>query len=101
MLNTTPSVHPSIHPSNPSEPYVETPPGEGKKLITLQHTLHQIAQRTPKVLSAGQVVLINEQHVMLERSIEMRLKPQFEDDVVMVAVDMRIDAIEAFEHLSD
>jgi hypothetical protein len=38
---------------------------------------------------------------MLETGIEMRLKTQFENDVVMVAVDVGIYPIEAFEHLSD
>lgn len=38
---------------------------------------------------------------MLEAGIEMRLKAEIQDDVVVVTIDVRVHAIQAFEHLSD
>jgi hypothetical protein len=55
-------------------------------LITPQHTLHQIAQGTPEILAAtGQSMLINEQHVVFEASVEMRLETQLNYDRVVVS----------------
>lgn len=46
-------------------------------------------------------MLIDEKHVMLEARIEMRLEAQLNDDRVVVAVDVRIDAVQTLEHVSD
>lgn len=46
-------------------------------------------------------MLVNEQHVMLETRVQVRLQPEMHNDGVMVAVDMRVDAVETFEDLSD
>jgi uncharacterized membrane-anchored protein len=71
-------------------------------LITPQHTLHQIAQGTPEILAAtGQSMLINEQHVVFEASVEMRLETQLNYDRVVVAVDVCIDTVQALEHVAD
>jgi len=45
-------------------------------------------------------VLVNKQNVVLETGIEMRLESEVEDDRIMVAVDVRVYAVKAFEHLS-
>lgn len=70
-------------------------------LVALQHAVHEISQRTPKVLSACQAVLVNEEHIVLEAGIQMRFQAQLNDDRVMVAVDVRVDTIEALEDLAD
>lgn len=38
---------------------------------------------------------------MLEAGIEVRLESKLQNDVVMVAVNMGINPIETFEHLSN
>lgn len=38
---------------------------------------------------------------MLEARVEMRFEAQLNDDWVVVAVNVRIDAIQALEHVSD
>ena len=69
-------------------------------LITSQHAVHQITQRSPKVFTAiGQSMLIDEQYVVLEAGIEMRLQTQLDDDGVVVAVDVGVDTVEALEHV--
>lgn len=46
-------------------------------------------------------MLIYEQNVVLEAGVEMWLETQVDNDRVVVAVDVRIDAIEALEDLAD
>lgn len=46
-------------------------------------------------------MLINEEHIVLEARIEVRLQTQLDNDGVVVAVDVRVDAVEALEHVSD
>lgn len=46
-------------------------------------------------------MLINEQDIVLETGIEMRLETQLDDDVVVVAVDVRVHAVQALEHVAD
>ena len=46
-------------------------------------------------------MLVDEQYVMLEARIEMRLQTQLDDDGVMVAVDVSVDTVEALEHVPD
>lgn len=46
-------------------------------------------------------MLVDEKYVVLEASIEMRFQAQFDDDRVVVAVDVGIDAVQALEHISD
>lgn len=43
-------------------------------LIAPQHTVHEVSQGTPKVLSAGKVVLVNEEDILLKAGIEMWLQ---------------------------
>ena len=45
-------------------------------------------------------MLINEQHIVLEARIQMRLKTQMHHDRVMMTVDVRIDTVETLEQLS-
>jgi hypothetical protein len=71
-------------------------------LIALQHTLHEIAQRAPKVFAAiRKTMLINEQHVVLEARIQVRLQSQLNDDRVVVAVNVRVNTVEALEHVAN
>jgi hypothetical protein len=73
-----------------------------QRSITPQHALDKITQRTPKVLTAVcQSMLINEQDIVLEARIEMRLETQLNDDVVVVAVYVRVHAVQALEHVAD
>jgi hypothetical protein len=46
-------------------------------------------------------MLIDEENIVLEAGIEMRFKPQLDDDGVVVAVDVGVDAVEALEHVAD
>ena len=46
-------------------------------------------------------MLVDEQHVVLEARVQMRLQPQLHDDRVVVAVDVRVDAVQALEELAD
>jgi hypothetical protein len=78
-------------PCTPSQPHSITP----------QHTLNQIAQGAPEVLPAGEVVLVDEEHVLLEAGVEMGLEAQLADDGVVVAVDVGVDAVHALEDLAD
>lgn len=41
-------------------------------LITFQHTVNQVPQRTPEVFPARQIVLVNKEYVVLEASVEVR-----------------------------
>lgn len=46
-------------------------------------------------------MFVNEEHVMLEAGIEMRLEAEVEHDVIVVTVNVRVNTIQAFEHLAD
>jgi hypothetical protein len=67
--------------------------------IAPKHAVHKIPKRTPKILSACQVVFIDEKNVMLETRIQMSLKTKLTDDWVMVTVNMSIHTIHALENL--
>jgi len=69
-------------------------------LVAAQHALDQIAQRSPEILAAGQVVLVNEEHVLLEARVQMRLQTELPDDGVVVAVNVSVDTIHALEDLA-
>lgn len=70
-------------------------------LITLEHAVNEVAQWTPEVLAAREVVLIDEQDVVLEAGVEMCLQAQLAHNWVVVAVDVCIDAVHALEYLAD
>lgn len=69
--------------------------------ITPKHAVYEIAKRTPEILTAGKVVLVDEEDVLLEAGVEMRLEAQLADDGVVVAVDVGVDAVHALEDLAD
>jgi len=46
-------------------------------------------------------MLINKQHIVLEASVQMRFQAQRDDDRVVVAVDVGVDAVEALEDLAE
>jgi len=46
-------------------------------------------------------MLVYEQHIVLEAGVEMRLQAQLDDDGVVVAVDMCVDAVQTLEHVPD
>jgi len=56
-------------------PYAITKPLNSMtpSLVARQHTLHQVAQRSPKVLASCQLVLVDKQNVMLEARVQVRL----------------------------
>lgn len=80
-----------------------TPVNQGLGSVALQHALDQIAQRTPVVLASTllEPVLIDEQDVVLETRVQMRLEAQVHDHLVVVAVDVCVDAVQALEQLPD
>jgi len=48
-----------------------------------------------------QLMLIYEQHIMLEASVKMRLQAQVDDDGIVVAVDVCVYSVEALEELAE
>jgi hypothetical protein len=46
-------------------------------------------------------VLIDEEHILLEAGIEVRLQAKLSDDGVVVAVDMGVDTVHALEDLAN
>lgn len=81
-----------------------TPPTRTPKnarSVTLQHAIHKVTQRAPEVLSAREAVLVDEEHVLLEAGVEVRLEAELADDGVVVAVDVGVDAVHALEDLPD
>jgi hypothetical protein len=46
-------------------------------------------------------MLINEEDIVLEARIQVRLEAQLDDDGVVVAVDVCVDAVQALEHVAD
>lgn len=70
-------------------------------LVTAQHTLHQITQRTPVILAARQFVLIDKQDVVLEAGVQVRLEAEVYHDRVVVAVDMSVDSVQTLKDLAE
>lgn len=73
---------------------------EKNSSVAPQHAVDQVAQRAPVVLPAGKVVLVDEEHVLLEAGVEVRLEPELADHGVVVAVDVGVDAVHALEDLA-
>lgn len=69
-------------------------------LVTSKHVLHQVAEWAPEVLTTGETVLINEENIVLEACVEMRLEPKMNNHRVVVAVNVSIYPIEALEELT-
>jgi hypothetical protein len=46
-------------------------------------------------------VLVDEENVVLEAGVQMRLEAQVDDDWIVVTVDVSVDTVEAFEHLPE
>ena len=46
-------------------------------------------------------MLIDEEDIVLEARVEMWLKAQLDYDGIVVAIDMRVDSVEALEDLAD
>ena len=46
-------------------------------------------------------MLVNEEDIVLEARVQMRLEAEFDDNGVVVAVDVGVDTVEALEHVSD
>jgi hypothetical protein len=61
--------------------------------IAAQHALHQISQRTPVILPAVKLVLVDKQDIMFEACVEMRLEAQMHDYRVVMAVNMGVYSV--------
>lgn len=70
------------------------------QLVALQHTVDQVTERAPIIPAAGQAMLVNEEDVLLEASVEMRLKPELSNDWVVVAVNVGVDSVHALKDLA-
>lgn len=46
-------------------------------------------------------MLINEEYILLEAGVQVRLQAKLTDDRVVVAVDMGVDTVHALEYLSN
>src|SRR4051812_30048243 len=60
----------------PNRAYRTTPASS----VAPQHAVHQVSQRAPEVLAGGQVVLVDEEHVLLEAGVEVGLEAELADD---------------------
>jgi len=71
-------------------------------LIAPKHAFYQITEGTPEIATSFcQAKLLYEQYVVLEAGVQVWLEAEIDDDRVVVAVDVRVDAIEALEDLQD
>jgi hypothetical protein len=79
--NSFPPNANATYPMLPMRSTVQNTPKSCARLsvkfsITPQHTLYQITQWTPEIFaSVCQTMLVDEENVMLEARVEMRLKP--------------------------
>ena len=62
-------------------------------LITAQHAVHKISERAPVIFTAGQVMLVYKQDVMLEASIQVRFKSEMHDHRVVMAIDVSVYSV--------
>lgn len=46
-------------------------------------------------------MLIHEEDIVLEAGVEVRLEAELDDDWIVVAVDVGVDAVEALEHCAE
>jgi hypothetical protein len=69
--------------------------------VTPEHTVHKISQWSPEILSACKVVLINEENVMFEASVEVSLETKLTNNGIMVTIDVGVDAVHPLENLSN
>ena len=70
-------------------------------LITLEHAVNEVAQWPPEVLATRKVVLINEEDIVLEASVQMGFKSKFTDDRVVMAIDVRVNTVHSLEDLTN
>lgn len=70
------------------------------RLVALQHAINKVAKGTPVVAAAGETVLVNEEHVLLEACVEVRLKTELTDHGVVVAVNVGVNSVHALEDLA-
>ena len=69
-------------------------------LIASQHTVHQVTQGSPEILPTCQPVLVDEQDVVFEAGVQVRLESEVHHNRVVVTVDVRIHTIQALEDLA-
>jgi hypothetical protein len=69
--------------------------------VTPEHTVHKISQWSPEILSARTVVLINEENIMFEASVEVSLETKLTNNGIMVTIDVGVDAVHPLENLSN
>ena len=62
--------------------------------------IDQILKRAKVVLSLGELKLIHKQYIMFEASVEMWLEAKRLNNLVVVAIDVCIDPIQAFKDLA-
>lgn len=73
-----------------------TPPS-----VALDHLGRQITKWPVEVLSGIQLVLVYEEHILLEASVQVGFESKLTNDGVVVAVDMGVDTVHALEDLSN
>lgn len=73
----------------------------GPPSVTPQHAIDQITERAPVIFPTGQLMFVNEQDVVLEAGVQMRLETEVHHDRVVVAVDMSVDTVQALEDLAE
>lgn len=69
--------------------------------IAPQHALHEIAQRPPEIFPSREFMLVDEEDVVFEASVEVRFESQMHNYWVVVAVNVGVDTVQALEDLAD
>lgn len=72
--------------------YYRTKQKQPSLIISPQNCFHHIRQWPVKVLARLKIELFNEQYVMLEARVHMRVKTKRHDNRVVVAIDVRVHA---------
>jgi len=78
---------------------MNTSPFQNTSLITPQHAVDKITQRTPEIFPTSQVVLVNEENIVFETGVQVGLQTKLANNGVVVAVDVSIDTVHSLEYL--
>lgn len=68
--------------------------------VTAQHAVHQVAQRPPIILPTRQLVLIDEEDIVFETSVQVGFEAQVHHDGVVMTINVGVDAVQTLEDLS-
>ena len=70
-------------------------------IIGTEYSVNHVRQRPVKVLSRLEVELLDKEDIVFERGVHVWIETESDNDRVVVAVDVRIDAEETLDELAD